>query len=258
MKIAGLQMRTLIGDVAVNLEKIRQNAKKAAANGAKLLIVPELALVGYGAGAALKSSAETASGQSAAILADIAKTIGIGIVAGFAEEAAGRCFNSALYVSEDGARAVYRKSNLFAAYENRWFSAADPSSVIVEYGGIKVGFLICYDVEFPENVRRLALAGAELIVVPTALPAGPSADFIVEHMIKVRSFESQVHIAYINNVGKSGDYSFAGRSLIAAPDGSTLAQATEGDEMLIYASIQPQEFAQSSQANSYLDDLRLS
>jgi 5-aminopentanamidase len=257
MKIAGLQMRTQLGDVAANLEKIRRNAFEAAANGARLLIVPELALVGYGAGAVLKTSAEAATGQSAAILADIAQSAGIGIVAGFSEDAAGRCFNSALYVDYHGARALYRKSNLFAAYEHRWFLPADPTNVIVEHCGIKVGFLICYDVEFPENVRRLALAGVEFIVVPTALPAGPSADFIVEHMIKVRSFESQVHIAYINNVGTSGDFNFAGRSLIAAPDGSTLAQATEADEMLIYATIQPHEFSQSSQANSYLADLRL-
>ncbi len=257
MIIAGFQMRTQFGNVAANLEKIRQRAEEAAGHGAKLLIVPELAMVGYGAAALLQQTAEPASGFCAKSLADIAKINGIAIVAGFAEKADRHCFNSAFYVDSNGTSAVYRKTNLFAAYENRWFSPADPSCVIVDLSGIKVGFLICYDVEFPENVRRLALAGAELIVVPTALPVGPSADFIVDHMIKVRAFESQVHIAYINNVGTSGDYSFAGCSLIAAPDGSTLAQASAADEMIIFATIEPQEFAQSSQANSYLADLRL-
>lgn len=257
MKIAGFQMRTALGDVSSNLEKIKQMAIEAASQGASVLIVPELALSGYGAAAILKTTAEPATGPSAAALAAIAQSTGVAIVAGFAEQERGTCFNSLLFTGGNGQTAVYRKTNLFAAYENRWFSAADPSNVIIDHCGIKVGFLICYDVEFPENVRRLALAGAELIVVPTALPAGPSADFIVEHMIKVRCFESQVHIAYINNVGTSGDFNFAGRSLIAAPDGSTLAQATEDDEMLIYAQIEPLEFSQSSQANSYLSDLRL-
>ena len=257
MKIAGLQMRTALGDVAANLEKINKAAKEAASNGAQLLIVPELSVTGYGAGPLLKTTAEPSTGRSASTLASIAKNHGIAVVAGFSEAAGTKCFNSALFVDALGKSAIYRKTNLFAAYENKWFDAADPSCVIVELGGLKLGCLICDDVEFPENARRLALAGVDLIVVPTALPAGPSADFIVEHMIKVRAFENQVHVAYINNVGTSGDYTFAGRSQIAAPDGSLLAEANSADEMLIYAQINCHEYAQSSQANSYLTDLRL-
>jgi 5-aminopentanamidase len=256
MKIAGFQMRTVFGDVAANVEKIAQAAAEAASNGATLLIVPELALSGYGAGPLLVATAEAATGRSAVALSTIAQKTGVAIVVGFAEQAGSECFNSALFTDGHGKTAVYRKTNLFAAYEHSWFKPADPSTIIVEHGGIKLGFLICYDVEFPEHVRRLALGGADLIVVPTALPAGPAADFVADHMIKVRAFESQVHVAYINNVGTSGDYTFAGRSQITAPDGSTLAEATVGDEMLIYAHISPQEFTHSSQANSYLVDLR--
>ncbi|MGL4491098.1 MAG: nitrilase-related carbon-nitrogen hydrolase, partial [Rhizobiaceae bacterium] len=219
MKIAGFQMRTVLGDVAANLKKINDAAGQAASNGAKLLIVPELALSGYGAAALLKAAAESADGPGAQALAQIARTNNIALVAGFSEAAGPECYNSALFVDERGQTSVYRKTNLFAAYENAWFAAADPSCVMVELHGVKLGPLICYDVEFPENVRRLALAGADLIVVPTALPAGSAADFIVEHMIRVRAFESQVHVAYINNAGTSGDYTFAGRSQIAAPDG---------------------------------------
>lgn len=258
MKIAGFQMRTVLGDVAANLKKISDAASLAAAEGAKLLIVPELALSGYGAGAKLKTTAETANGESAQVLAAIARDHAIAIVAGFSEDAGAHCFNSALFVNAKGQTAIYRKSNLFAAYENRWFKADTPSTVLVDLGGLKVGFLICYDVEFPENVRRLAVAGADLVVVPTALPAGPSADFIVDHMIRVRAFESQTHVAYINNVGTSGDYTFAGGSQITAPDGSVLAAATVDDEMLIFAIIDPKEYALSSQANSYLADLPVS
>jgi 5-aminopentanamidase len=237
MKIAGLQMRTTLGDVAKNLEKIRHYAHEAAASGAKLLIVPELALCGYGAGKLLNATAEPSCGPSAEALTAIASTAGIAIVSGLVEAADAKCFNSALYVSGRGQTAIYRKTNLFAAYERTWFEAAEPSCVTADLDGLKLGFLICYDVEFPENVRRLALAGVDLIVVPTALPQGPSADFIVDHMIKVRAFENQVHVAYINNVGSSGAYTFAGRSQIAAPDGSVLAEANFEDEMLIYADI---------------------
>ncbi|MGL4488640.1 MAG: nitrilase-related carbon-nitrogen hydrolase, partial [Rhizobiaceae bacterium] len=83
-----------------------------------------------------------------------------------------------------------------------------------------------------------------------------AADFIVEHMIRVRAFESQVHVAYINNAGTSGDYTFAGRSQIAAPDGSVLAEASVDEEMLIYAVIDRLEYLHASHANTYLTDLK--
>jgi 5-aminopentanamidase len=258
MKIAGLQMRSTLGDVAANVEKIRRFAHEAAANGAKLLIAPELALNGYGAAHLLATTAQSSSGPGVSALADIARSSGIAIVAGFAEQAGPACFNSAVYVNMHGQQAIYRKTNLFASYERSWFAAGDPSCIMVDLDGIKLGFLICYDVEFPENVRRLALAGVDLVVVPTALPAGPSADFILDHMIKVRAFENQAHVAYINNAGTSGDYTFAGRSQIAAPDGSLLIEANAGDEVLIYADIRPDVFAQSQQANTYLSDMRRS
>ena len=61
--------------------------------------------------------------------------------------------------------------------------------------------LICYDVEFPENVRRLAQAGAQAVLVPTALPASDHADFIARKMIPVRAFENQLFVAYVNHCG---------------------------------------------------------
>jgi predicted amidohydrolase len=76
-----------------------------------------------------------------------------------------------------------------------------PSDSIIEYGGLRIGILICYDVEFPENVRRLALAGAHLIAVPTALPATDQAGLIARKMVPVRAFENQLFIAYANHCG---------------------------------------------------------
>jgi 5-aminopentanamidase len=251
-----LQMRTVLGDVSANLTKIEAVAQNAAYGGANLLIVPELALTGYGAGGAHLTFAESANGTSMTALGGMARREGIAIVAGFSELEGAVCYNSVLFTTGFGTDVIYRKTNLYAQYEQAWFEPAPLSSIIVEHGGVKIGFLICYDVEFSENVRRLALAGAELIVVPTALPAGPSADFILEHMIKVRAFENQVHIAYTNNVGTSGDFQFAGRSQIVNPDGEILAEATVDDEMLIFATINPLAFKNSILGNTYLQDFR--
>ena len=109
--------------------------------------------------------------------------------------------------------------------------------------------------EFPENVRRLALAGADLVVVPTALPKGSSGTFIANHMIQVRAFENQVFVAYINHCGADDNFTYAGLSRIAAPDGSLIASAPAEGEVLLFAEISPGDFAQSRAENTYLADL---
>jgi predicted amidohydrolase len=116
--------------------------------------------------------------------------------------------------------------------------------------------LVCYDVEFPENVRRLSLAGADLVAVPTALPAGPYSRMITERVIPVRAFENQIFVAYANLCGRDVLFTYAGLSHIAAPDGSTLAIAGATGEDLVIADLRPDDFARSRAENTYLRDLR--
>ena len=255
MLLAALQMRSQPADIAANLDRLERAAAEAAASGARLLVTPELGLVGYGAGPDLPLLAEPANGPLAGSVAAIARRHSLGIVAGFAERDGEAIYNSALWVSGDS-RAVYRKSHLYGPYEKHWFRAAPPSTVIVRQDGLSLGLLICYDVEFPENVRRLAKAGAEAVLVPTALPMGDSAEFIAAHMIAVRAFENQVFVAYVDNCGRDGDFAYAGRSRIAAPDGAILAAPGGRDETLLFARIEPETYARSRAENTYLCDLR--
>jgi predicted amidohydrolase len=74
---------------------------------------------------------------------------------------------------------------------------------LVELEGWKLGLLICYDLEFPENARRLALAGAELILVPTANMV--PFDFVADVTVRARAFENQCYVAYANYCGHEGD-----------------------------------------------------
>ncbi|MFG6539315.1 MULTISPECIES: nitrilase-related carbon-nitrogen hydrolase [Sulfitobacter] len=148
----------------------------------------------------------------------------------------------------------HRKGCLYGDYERGIFTAAGPSTVIVQMEGLKVGCLICYDIEFPENVRRLALAGVELVAVPTALPKGAPAEFIARHMIRARAFESQVFVAYADNADRDDGFEYQGLSSIAAPDGTVLAEAGETDDALIFADIDPSIFSTSRKENPYLKD----
>ncbi|MCK8779484.1 carbon-nitrogen hydrolase family protein [Rhizobium sp. NTR19] len=255
MKIAGYQMQPIVGDVGANLAKIEAAAERAAAEGGRLLIAPELALTGYGAADQFPDLATPAHGPVTDRLSEVAARHGIAIVAGFAEETHDGTFNSAFFTDGKGQTAVYRKCNLYGPYERAWFRQEDRRQVLVTLDDVKIGFLICYDVEFPENVRRLAKGGADLVVVPTALPTGWSGQFIAEHMIQVRAFENQVFVAYINHCGSDELFAYAGLSRVAAPDGKLVAKAPADGETLIFADIDPSAYAQSRAENTYLADL---
>ena len=73
---------------------------------------------------------------------------------------------------------------------------------IFEIGGLKAALLICYDVEFPESVRALALAGAELVIVPTALMQ--PFDVVAKTIVPARAYENQLFVAYANRCGSGG------------------------------------------------------
>ncbi len=255
--LAALQMKSESGDTAANLARIEQAARDAKDKGASLLITPELGLTGYGAGDIIRELAEPVDGPLLRQLQAISTDIGIAIIAGFAEKTAGTVFNSAVYVDGSAAPVVYRKSNLYGDYERGLFSAPEPGTVLFDHRGLKCGMLICYDVEFPENVRRLALAGADAVLVPTALPAGYSGTFIADHMIQTRAFENQVFVAYINHCGADERFTFAGSSRIAAPDGSLLANALPHGETLMVVTIDPIDFKVSRSENTYLTDMHV-
>lgn len=255
MKIAILQMEAVAGDVGANLARIDAAAGEAVAGGADLLVAPELALTGYGAGDAIRSLAEPVDGPQVKQLQVMAQRHGLAVVAGFAERAGGTLYNSLVMVEAGERPQVYRKTHLYADYEHSLFTSGKPSAALRSFRGLTLGFLICYDVEFPENVRRLAKVGAELILVPTALPQGPYAAFIATQVVPVRAFENQVFVVYANHAGRDANFAYAGLSCAAAPDGRRLAAATDDRPALLFAEINPGAYEDSRCANTYLADL---
>ncbi|WP_118133230.1 carbon-nitrogen hydrolase family protein [Oceanicella sp. SM1341] len=256
MRLSIRQTLPASGDVEANLGLISRAAKAAAREGADLLLLPELVTTGYGAGAeALSRLAEPADGPTVTALAQIAAETGVALIAGFPERDGETIYNSAVFTNGADTPALYRKSHLYGDYEREVFTAAEPATCLVEHAGITLGLLICYDVEFPENTRRLAQAGAELICVPTALPDLPGSYFVARQMIAVRAFENQVFIAYADHAGEEGDFRYPGLSRVAAPDGGTLARAGARPGQ-ISAEIDPTAYAASRAENTYLRDLR--
>ena len=254
MRVALLQGPKAPGTKAAMLAKLRQAAAQAAAKGAQLLVVPELFLTGYNIGAdALHALAEPADGPSAAEAAAIARESGVALLYGYPEQGEdGRLYNSALLLGSAGETlANYRKTHLFGDMERQTFSSGGEPFVLADLAGRRVGLLICYDVEFPELVRGLALRGANLVAVPTALMT--PYHFVPRMMLPVRAFENQVFLIYANRCGDESGMAYVGESCIVAPDGSVLARAG-ADEMLLTATLDDAAMTDSRASNSYLQD----
>ena len=254
MRVALYQCPPLPLDPAANLQRLHQLAMEA--KGADLLVLPEMFMTGYNIGVeAVSTLAEVYNGEWAQQIGRIAKTAGLAIAYGYPERTAdGQIYNAVQLIDSHGERLCnYRKTHLFGDLDRSMFSAGGDEVPVVELNGWKLGFLICYDLEFPENARRLALAGAELILVPTAnmIPF----DFVADVTVRARAFENQCYVAYANYCGHEGDIHYCGQSSIAAPDGSRIAQAGL-DEALIVGELDRQLMIDSRAANHYLSDRR--
>jgi predicted amidohydrolase len=254
MRTALLQSSGRPGSTVENLEVLDEAAGRAAAAGAGLLAAPEMFLTGYAIGGDIARLAEPADGDCADAIAEIATRHGLALAYGYPERDGDAVFNSAQLISADGTRlANYRKTHLFGDYERDHFTPGEQPVVQAELNGLTVGLLICYDVEFPENVRAHALAGTDLLVVPTALMH--PFQVVAESMIPVRAFESQLYVAYVNRVGREGEFEFTGLSVLAGPDG--VARTRAGREaQLVLADADPAFLAASRENNPYLEDRR--
>ncbi|MEU4998821.1 carbon-nitrogen hydrolase family protein [Streptomyces sp. NPDC021622] len=266
MRTALLQSSGQLGSVAENLKGLDDAAGRAAAAGAGLLVAPELFLTGYAIGDDIPRLAEPADGPSAAAIAEIAVRHGVAVAYGYPERDGGghlplersrergKVFNAVQLIGPDGARlANYRKTHLFGCFERDHFTPGEQAVVQAELGGLRIGLMICYDVEFPENVRAHALAGTDLLLVPTAQMH--PFQFVADSVVPVRAFENQMYVAYVNRVGKEGEFEFVGLSTLAGPDGVARARAGR-DEQLVFGDADPEFLAASRENNPYLRDRR--
>lgn len=232
MKVAALQMQPA-GSVAANLAQIGRAAQAAASFGAKLLVTPEMGVTGYAVWDDIPRLAQPRDGAIIQAIAAMASQFNIAITAGFPERDGDTIYNAAVFAPPGGTPHIYRKCHLFGPLEQAAFTPAATLCPIIEYAGIKIAMLICYDVEFPEMVRSLALAGAELLLVPTALPLGPPAARVANAMLPTRAFENHIFIIYADLCGTENGTPYQGSSVITGPDGAILAQAGSGETLLI-------------------------
>lgn len=223
------RMTTLTPSVDDQLAALDAAAAAAAVAHSNLLVVPELYLTGYNIDAAL--APEPRGGPRYAAAGAIAAAHNVSIVFTYAERGAdGRTYDAAVLFGRDGApRLAYRKTNL-AAGEALFLTPGEEIGPTVDVDGVRVGIIICFDVFLPEPARILALARADLIVVPTANGYPPFVyNQLSDLIVPARALENSAFVAYVNwlQVGPPGApfpeiWSFYGRSTVADPGGNII------------------------------------
>jgi 5-aminopentanamidase len=253
MKLAIYQGAGTSGNIEKNLDLLNQIAQTCANQTVDFLILPELFLSGYNLGDRLHQLAISSTDAPLQRAAAIAREHNLALLFGYPEKDSDQFYNSAALIDETGQLVGnYRKTHLFGAEERRLFTPGT-EWVMRAIAGIQVGILICFDVEFPEAVRTLALAGAELIAVPTA-NMFPYTQ-IPSLLVPVRALENQVYVAYVNRSGTEGNLTYCGLSCVVAPNGKDLARAGLEDELL-FAEVEKGAIGQEREAYCYLDERR--
>ncbi len=237
VSVACLQMNSEVGHKDRNLGRLAELVTEAASNGAKVVVAPEMALCGYvhETPQAVMEQAEPVPGPATLFVSNLARKLGVSVSFGMAErgDKPGVFFNSSVLIGSDGRlHQRYRKSHL--AVEDTIWAAPGNRIEAVESAFGKTGTLICADVGFAETVRLLALDGCRAALFPMAW-AGRSLPASV--FFQARAFDNGCYLLVSDVVGRQGDLSFHGNSMIVAPDGSILAKAREDREDIIYAKV---------------------
>ncbi len=231
MKLALYQGPSPAGDLGVAFAAIDRTLGTAAASGAQMALMPELFLPGYNQTDRMAALAQPRDGDWQSRLSQLCRAHGCGLTIGWAERAGDVVYNSATAFDGQGnVLGHYRKIQLFGPAEAAIFTPGDAYCTF-DLNGRKTALLICYDVEFAHHVHALADLGVDLILVPTANPAG--FDVVADAMVPARAAERALTIAYANLCDTENGLTYGGKSIIAGPDGQALATAGRGPTLLI-------------------------
>jgi predicted amidohydrolase len=238
LRVAAWQCEPRPLDVPGNLRRLDEACVAAAARQAQVLVTPEMFTSGY---AITRAGAERLAQDAElveAAVAEIAKQRQIAIAYGHPEPAAdhgtgGRAYNSATLMGPDGiVRGRHRKVHLYGDLDRDQFAPGPARPAAFDFDGSRAGLLICYDVEFPEAARSLAVDGARAILVPTANMVG--CEQVQDILVRARACENGCGVVYANYCGADDVFEYNGLSLICGPRGEVLAQAgARGEELLV-------------------------
>jgi predicted amidohydrolase len=212
-------------DHRANRETVAELAEKAVSRGATLVVFPEYSSYFLDPfDETLHDGAEQLDGPFVTALQEVAGRLGIHLVAGVLERAAGdRVHNTVVAVNGDGVVAVYRKQHLYDAFgqrESDWVAPGELAAAqVFVVDGVTCGIMTCYDLRFPESARVLVDAGADVLLVPAEWVRGPLKEDQWSTLLRARAIENTAYVAAADHPAPLG----VGRSAIIDPQGVVLA-----------------------------------
>ncbi len=229
MRIGYVQFEPRLGAVEENRAAVRELLLEAPE--AELLVLPELASSGYhfATRADAWECSETADGAFTASLTEAARKRNCTYVAGLCEREGDQLWNSAVVVGPTGRIGLYRKAHLFLN-ERDLFEPGNLGLPVFDLGTCRLGVLICFDWQFPEAWRVLALGGAEVVAHPSNLVIPGRC----QRVVPLHALSNRLFVVTANRVGEERGLRFTGRSQINDPRGETLSEGSaEGTEIAV-------------------------
>lgn len=240
--VAACQLSLDIDQPEHNRAALVAGVRAAAAAGAELVVLPELVTSGYVFAdlAEAQALAEPVDGPTVRLLADLSAEHGIVLVAGFCERSAGeRPYNSLAVLDRGELAAVYRKTHLWGTEKNM-FALGDAPAPVVDTSVGRLGAMICYDLEFPEMIRDVALRRAQIVVAPSNWPANfPPAGERAPEVVKAQAGAAvnRVFVLVCDRWGSERGVDWIGGSVICDVEGYPVAGPADGGEDLLLAEL---------------------
>ena len=233
MRAAIVQFDVKKGDPAANMALVEQKCVDlcSAACPPDVIVLPELWSTGYDLENA-RCHATPMGEKEAVFLGRLARRHGVAFAGGSVLSLEdGKVFNRAQVIGRDGNYvAGYNKIHLFRPMdEAKWLSAGS-KRVLFDLGGMRCALAICYDLRFPELIRRLSLDGAEALFIAAEWPSPRIMQWRI--LLRARAVENQMHVIACNRCGSDGSTLFGGCSAIISPTGEACAEAGTGVQCL--------------------------
>jgi len=251
-------------DKAANVERGLDALGRAAAAGARLVAFAELAFEPFypqrPAEAGVAALAEPIPGPTTEAFAARAAELGVVVVLNLFERDGDRTYDTSPVIDADGrllgVTRMIHITDYDRFHERGYYSPGDTGAPVYDTDAGRVGVAICYDRHFPEYMRALGLAGAEIVVVPQAGTDGEWPEGLYEAEMRTAAFQNGYWVALCNRVGAEERLTFAGESFVCGPDGTVVARAPHGEDHLLFADVDLSTCAGSHARRLFLRDRR--
>jgi N-carbamoylputrescine amidase len=244
MKIALIQQHAT-KDKSHNVARGLASLEIAARNGAQLACFAELAFEWFypqrPPETGFRELAEPLDGPTVTAFRSKAKELGIVTIINLYERDGHHTFDSSPVIDADGTLLGVTRMIHITEYscfhEQGYYTPGDKGAPVFNTKAGPIGVAICYDRHYPEYMRALAVAGADLVIVPQAGAVGEWPEGLYEAEMRVAAFQNGYFTALCNRVGKEDRLDFAGESFVCAPDGQVIARAGLGTDEILYTDI---------------------